>query len=90
LKDKSDMSSWSKEFDEPIILPEGGCLATLRDAGDYIAALPNWKHQRQEWQRATEFLLMAVDDRMPMRIAYIALLRALRHAEPAKSRGRRA
>jgi hypothetical protein len=33
--------TWSRAFDEPIPLPGGRTLATLRDAGDYIAALPN-------------------------------------------------
>lgn len=32
--------TWSRRFDEPIVLPDGGRLATLRQAGDYISALP--------------------------------------------------
>ena len=30
----------SGKFDDPIPLPDGGQLVTLRDAGNYIAALP--------------------------------------------------
>jgi hypothetical protein len=33
--------SWSREFDEPIHLPDGRELRTLLDAGLYIEALPN-------------------------------------------------
>ena len=32
--------TWSREFDEPILLSEGRTLATLRDAGEHIAARP--------------------------------------------------
>ena len=31
---------WSREFDEPIPLPDGRTLVTLRDAASYITALP--------------------------------------------------
>jgi hypothetical protein len=32
--------SWSRAFDDPIPLPGGGELRTLRDAGEYVTALP--------------------------------------------------
>ena len=31
---------WSREFDEPIALPDGRELVTLRDAAEYIMDLP--------------------------------------------------
>jgi hypothetical protein len=31
---------WSREFDEPIPLPRGRALVTLKDAGNYITKLP--------------------------------------------------
>jgi len=31
--------SWSRQFDEPILLPDGRKLVTLLDAGVYIQAL---------------------------------------------------
>jgi hypothetical protein len=31
---------WKRPFDEPIPLPRGGPLVTLKDAGDYITKLP--------------------------------------------------
>jgi hypothetical protein len=32
---------WSREFDEPVAVPDGGTLVTPRDAADYITALPD-------------------------------------------------
>ncbi len=34
------MTGWSRAFDDPIKLDDGCTLRTLRDAGEYIAALP--------------------------------------------------
>jgi hypothetical protein len=33
------IKGWSRAFDDPIALPDGGTLLTLRDAGNYIVAL---------------------------------------------------
>jgi hypothetical protein len=41
---------WSRAFDEPIPLPDGGELRTLLDAGRYVDALPRSMHEREEWQ----------------------------------------
>jgi len=35
--------SWTIEFDDPILLPNGKPLATLRDAANHVMALP--KHE---------------------------------------------
>src|SRR5215468_2763640 len=51
--------SWSRAFHIPI--PDGRVLRTLRDAGDYIQALPGAKHKRPEWQIAAEMVLAAVE-----------------------------
>jgi hypothetical protein len=52
---------WSREFDEPIALPNGGELRTLLDAGRYVDALPRSMHEREEWQTVMEVLLSAVE-----------------------------
>jgi hypothetical protein len=31
---------WARPFDDPVLLPGGRELVTLRDAGDYITSLP--------------------------------------------------
>jgi len=36
---------WSREFDDPIILPCGGQLQTLRDAGNYASGM-SWSPRR--------------------------------------------
>jgi hypothetical protein len=49
---KSDRCSlpWSREFDDPIPLPGGRELVTLRDAAHYITGLPKAEHDAPEWQ----------------------------------------
>ena len=37
---QSGMADWSRVFDEPIPVPKGRQLVTMRDAGDYITKLP--------------------------------------------------
>jgi hypothetical protein len=39
---------WTREFDEPIPLPDGGELRTLLDAGRYVDGLPRSMHEREE------------------------------------------
>jgi hypothetical protein len=34
------MADWSRVFDEPIPVPKGRQLVTMRDADDYITKLP--------------------------------------------------
>ena len=64
---------WSREFDDPIPLPDGGELRTLLDAGRYVDALPPSMHEREEWQAVMEVLLSAVEGREPVRLAQVAL-----------------
>jgi hypothetical protein len=74
--------SWSRKFDDPIALPRGRQLVTLKDAADYIMKLPKAEQKLQEWQAATEALIMAAEDRGPLMHAHIGMLRALnRHVE---------
>ena len=51
---------WGRPFEDPIEVT-GGKLVTLRDAGEYIAALPKAVHDRPEWQAAAEALLLVVE-----------------------------
>jgi hypothetical protein len=43
---------WKRRFDDPIPLPDGRQLVTLRDAGHYITKLPKADHEAAEWQAA--------------------------------------
>jgi hypothetical protein len=52
---------WSRQFDDPIRLPKGKPLVTLKDAAAYIMALPKSKQRSPEWQAAAEALMMAAE-----------------------------
>ena len=45
---------WSRAFDGPIPLPDGGAFETLSDARANILALPESDQQAEEWQAAVE------------------------------------
>lgn len=81
---------WRRSFEDPVPLPDGGKLVTLRDAGEYIAAMPPSEQALPEWQTAAEVLLMAAEDRGPLMYARIGMLRALnRHVEREFNPGRK-
>jgi hypothetical protein len=68
---------WCRAFEDPIELPDGRKMLTLKDAGAYIMKLPKVEQHLEEWQAATEALLMAAEDRGPLMHARIGMLRAL-------------
>jgi hypothetical protein len=39
---------WTQTFDNPITLPDGRTLRTLRDAANYITKLPDAEHAAPE------------------------------------------
>ena len=69
--------SWSREFEEPIALPDGRELITLRDAADYITALPKKESALPEWQAAIEALMLVVEQNGPTMFARIGVMLAL-------------
>jgi hypothetical protein len=68
---------WSRAFEDPIPLPRGRHLVTLKDAAGYIMKPPKAEQNLPEWQAATEALLMAAEDRGPLMHARIGVLRVL-------------
>jgi hypothetical protein len=54
-------SGWQRDFDDPIQLPDGRTLATLRGAATYITGLPNKDAAAPEWQAAIEALMLVVE-----------------------------
>lgn len=73
---------WRRPFDEPIETG-GRKLATLLDAGEYIAALPKKEHAAPEWQAAMEALILVAESGGPTMFARIGVMRALnRHYVP--------
>lgn len=68
--------AWSRKFDEPIVLPDGRKLMTLRDAADYIIDLPTETASSPDWQLAMEALSL-VSESGPTTLARLAFLKAL-------------
>jgi hypothetical protein len=74
--------TWSRPFEDPVILPDGRALVTLEDAGNYITKLPKAEHETPEWQAAMEALILVATSGGPTMFARICVKRALnRHVE---------
>ncbi len=76
------MASWSRRFDDPILLPDGRKLITLKDAGAYITKLPKSEHDAPEWQAATEALILVAENGGPTMLARIGVMQALNQHVP--------
>jgi hypothetical protein len=74
---KPDNKGWQRRFDDPIPLPKGRQLVTLKDAARYIQKLPKAEQQIEEWQDAVEALLLVVNQNGPTMFARIGVMRAL-------------
>jgi hypothetical protein len=74
--------SWQRPFNDPIPLPRGRQLVTLKDAGTYITKLPKAEHEAAEWQAAMEALILVATHGGPTMFARIGVMRALnRHVQ---------
>ena len=71
--------TWSAEFTDPIELPKGKKLVTLRDAALYITKLSKAEHDAFEWQAAMEALILVAELDGPTMFARIGVMRALNH-----------
>ena len=76
------LMTWFKRFVDPIILPDRRELLTLRDAAEYITALPKAEHDAADWQVAMETLLLVVERDGPEMLARIAVTKALNGNKP--------
>jgi len=74
--------SWSARFHYPILLPGGEHISTLREAGDYIIALPESEHALAHWQTAMRCLIEAAENDGIVMMAEIAMRRALYPGQP--------
>jgi hypothetical protein len=74
--------SWHQQFFDPIELPSGRMLVTLRDAARYITKLPKAAHDAEEWQATMQALLLVAERDGPTMFARIGMMRALRRHEP--------
>ena len=71
-------TGWQRKFEDPISLPGGRKLVTLRDAADYITSLPKKESDLPEWQTAIE-VLMLVARSGPTMMARIGVMKAARN-----------
>jgi hypothetical protein len=71
-------TGWQRKFEDPIPLPSGKALVTLRDAADYITSLPKKEFDLPEWQNSVE-VLMPVSRSGPTMMARIGVMKALNH-----------
>jgi hypothetical protein len=77
---------WFHLFDDAIIVPDGRVLRTLREAGEFVSALPKVKHDHPEWRFAAAMLMQAADNGAPIILAEIAMRRALNSGKPGPPR----
>lgn len=68
---------WQRRFDEPISLPDGRQLRTLRDAATYATELPKKESAEAAWQTAVEALMLVATHGGPTMLARIGVMRAL-------------
>ena len=62
--------SWEQELFEPIELPDGRVLRTLRDAGHFIQDLPKATHDRPDLDAYLDVGLLA--ERCSMAMSHVA------------------
>ena len=80
--------AWSDRFSDPVPLPEGGELFTLRDAGAYITKLPKQVRDTTPWQIATHLLIEAADQGRPVELGRLGMMLALFQQIPSVHRSR--
>ncbi|WGS18647.1 MULTISPECIES: hypothetical protein [unclassified Bradyrhizobium] len=54
-------TGWRRQFDDPIVLPDGRVLVTLHHAATYITELPKKESAAPEWQTAISELMLVVE-----------------------------
>jgi hypothetical protein len=72
--------SWEQFFIDPIELPAGRKLVTLREAA--MVKLPKAEQHAPEWQAAAEVLMLICEHGGDPMMAHIAMMRALHRHKP--------
>jgi hypothetical protein len=70
--------SWSLPFSEPVLLPDGSELATLRRAYDHLNKFPKSEQDAEEWKAAAHCLIEAAEHAGSVAFARIGILRAMK------------
>ena len=74
--------SWDRLFENPVPLPDGRVIRTLREAGEFIQALPQARQKAEEWQTACEALMLTVEHKGPTMHARMGFMAALNASKP--------
>jgi hypothetical protein len=83
-------ADWSRRFADPIPLPGGGRLVTLRDAADFIQRLPPDEHDHPSVATAISVLIQVAEGSGPEMFANIAVRQMLGRHNPPRRRTRTA
>jgi hypothetical protein len=75
-REMAERKGWNRKFEDPIVPPDGRELVTLRDAANYITALPAKESAVEEWQVAIEALMLCSRSG-PTMMARIGVMKAL-------------
>jgi hypothetical protein len=75
--------SWRRRFDEPIKLPNGGKLFTLKQAIAWLAKeVPQSEHAMKEVQTAAHCVTEAAENGGPMKFARMGMMQAINRHKP--------
>jgi hypothetical protein len=78
--------SWSRRFDEPIVLPDGRKLKTLAEAIAYLAeTVPKAERKHPTVVIAADHLTRAAEQNYPMTFARMAALQAIHRKKSGSS-----
>lgn len=69
--------TWSMRFEDPVQLPDGSQLFTLRQAAKHILTLTKADHRAKEWRIAMRKIIEAADHGGSICLARAELLRAI-------------
>ncbi len=70
--------SWSRNLSAPITLDNGRIFTTLRDAANFVLALPDLHRNNPHWQFAMEAMMKAAENDADLEAAERQLDLALR------------
>jgi hypothetical protein len=80
--------SWDQLFFDPIEMPDGRALRSLRDAGEFIQSLPKATQDRPEWQIAVRALLLVVERNGDPMLGHIRIMRVLNAGKSTEPRSK--
>jgi hypothetical protein len=75
------VKGWQRRFEQPIALPDGRHLVTLRDAGNYLASLSAKEAALPHWQTAARELLISAERGGIILLSQWAMLQAIHQGE---------